>query len=92
MGVFWIAIAALLTQWVGYWVTCYFIEKHEWLEHAENTPIQNLQPFEISEVWLRWADGTTENLFSEFAITAFLLWFVDRKYSKDRRYRASEEE
>jgi glycerol uptake facilitator-like aquaporin len=84
LGVLWFALAVMLLTWVTYFFTTVGMVYLEAEQHG--------QPFQWSEAVLRWVDGSSENLFSEFFITAWLLWFVDRKWSKDRRFAASEED
>ncbi len=68
--------------WVNYWFTSYFMVKQEAEQHA--------QPFLLSEVWLRWWDGTSENKMSEawIGVVAYLL--IERPWAKKKWLRAEE--
>lgn len=71
-----LAAALYLFFWVNYWVTSYFTVQQEAAEHG--------QPFLLSEVWLRWWDGTSENKMSEAWILVVGWWLIERKRSKER--------
>lgn len=66
-GAIYLLVALYLFFWVNYWFTSYFTVRNEAEEHG--------QLFEISEVWLRWWDGTSENKMSE-AWIGFVAFFL----------------
>ncbi len=83
-GAIYFTIAMTLLHWIGYFATSVRMVAYEAEEHS--------QPFDWAEVWWRWADGTLENLFSEFFITAYLLSTIDWNKMKQKWYRGAEEE
>lgn len=76
LGAIYIFVGLYLFFWINYWFTSYFTVKDESEEHG--------QPFEMSEVWLRWWDGTSENKMSEawIGFTAALLLEANRARRK----------
>ncbi len=82
-GAIYVAGALYLFFWINYWVTSYFVIKQESSEHGE--------PFLMSEVWLRWWDGTSENKMSEAWILVLGYLLIERPWTKKRILQADED-
>jgi hypothetical protein len=76
-GAIYVLLALYLFFWVSYWFTSRATVKQEAEYHGK--------PYAVSDVWVRWWDGTSENKMSEawIGFTAALL--IESNRARRRR-------